>query len=116
MSSMVELYVRPSTLLLKEPPVSMPAFGAGTDEWSPWPMKRPRILARTNKLNVARARLGVIIRDMLELQQKHGTTALKTQYLSGASAIYARFQDWMHSLEHKLQSCELATQQLILLQ
>jgi len=94
----------------------MPPLGAGTDEWSPWPMTRPQILAHPDKLNIARARLGVIIRDMLELQKKHGTADLDPRYLSGALAMYARFQDWMHSLEQKLQSCELATQQHILLQ
>jgi len=114
--SNVELYVRPSTLLLSEPPVPMPSSRDSTDEWSPWPVTRPKVLAQTDKLNMARARLGVIIRDMLELQRRHGAVAMDTEYLDAAQTMYARYQDWMNFLEPTIQTCELASQQHILLQ
>lgn len=113
---MVELYVRPSVLLLTVPPVPIPPSRVSMDEWSSWPMTRPKVLARTYDLNVARANLGAIIRDMLEFQKKHGAAAMGPDYLDAAQAIYAQYRDWMGSLEPRLQSCELASQQHLLLQ
>jgi hypothetical protein len=80
-------------------------------------MTRPKLRARTCELELARARLGVIIRDMLELQKKHGAAAAgDRQYLEAAQAIHARYQDWMHSLEPWLRSCKIASQQQIITQ
>ena len=87
------------------------------DEWSPWPLSRPKLRARTYELETARARLGVTVRDMLELQKKHGAAAAgDSQYLNAAQALYARYQDWMSSLDPLLQSCEFASQQQIIAQ
>jgi hypothetical protein len=79
-------------------------------------MTRPKVKAQTHQLNLARAQLGVIMRDMLELQRRHATAAVDEQYLDRAQTMYARYQDWMNSLESTLRSCELASQQHILLQ
>ena len=73
-------------------------------------------MAQTYQLNLARAQLGVIMRDMLEVQRRHGTAAVDEQYLDVAQTMYARYQDWMNSLEPTLRSCELVSQQHILLQ
>jgi hypothetical protein len=114
--STVELYVRPSTLLLSVPPVPRPCLRVGTDEWSPWPMTRPRLSAHTDEIMVARAKLDLIIRDMLELQQKLGNTRIDESYLRASQSLHRRYKDWMESLEYGLQSCEIASQQHILLQ
>ena len=80
-------------------------------------MTRPKLRARTYELEEARARFLFIVRDMLELQNKHGAAAARdSQYLEAAQAIHARYQDWTSSLEPWLQSCELASQQQIVLQ
>lgn len=85
------------------------------DEWSPWPMTRPRLMAHTYESNIARARLWAIVRDMLDFQKKQGAAAMDTQYLDAVQAIYARYQDWMGSLDQRLRSRELVPQQHILL-
>lgn len=74
MFSFNELYLRSSALLLLEPPVPLPSLYFGTDEWSPWPMTRPKIVARQYELDIARAQLGVIIRDMLDFQTANGAS------------------------------------------
>jgi hypothetical protein len=80
-------------------------------------MTKPNLKARTCELEMARARFWVIVRDMLELQKKHGVAvAGNSEYLEAAQAIYARYQDWMSSLEPWLRSCEIASQQQILTQ
>lgn len=116
MYSLVELYVRPSTLLLTTPPVPLPSLRVGVDKWSPWPMTTVKLQARTDDLNMARAELGVIIREMLEFQQKHGAAAINEQYINAAHSLHTRYQDWKSSLKHGLQSCDFASQQHILLQ
>jgi hypothetical protein len=116
MISTVELYVRPSALLLTVPPVPTPCLRVGTDEWSPWPMVRPKLPAYTDEIIVARARLNVVVRDMLQLQQELGTGLIDESYLQASQLLHGRYQDWMSSLEHRLQSCEIASQQHILLQ
>lgn len=115
-SSTIELYVRPSILQLTTPPVQMPSLRAGADEWSPWPMTRPNFAAHTDELNVARSRLGNIIRDMLELQRQHGAGAIDESYLGATQSLHRRYQDWLESLEYGLESCTSAPQQHILLQ
>lgn len=114
-SSNMIFYVKTLPLLLTEPPVPVPAVGAGMDEWSPWPMTRPNLMARTYESNMARAQLWAIVRDMLDFQKKHGAPATDTQYLDAVQAIYARYQDWTSSLDQRLRSCELPPQQHILL-
>lgn len=104
---MVELYVRPSTLVLTTPPAPLPSTRAGVDIWSPWPMTTPRLSARTDELNMARAELGVIMRDMLGLQQQHGTAAMDSQYTNAARFLHTRYQDWMGSLQHGLHLARL---------
>jgi len=79
-------------------------------------MARPKVKAHTYELDVARARLWAIIRDMLEVQRQHGAAAQDTQYLDAAKVLYSRYQDWMRSLDPWLQSCELTSQQQILTQ
>jgi len=79
-------------------------------------MTRPKIVARAYELDIARAQLGVIIRDMLDFQTERRSATRGTEYLSSAGEIYARYQNWMSSLGHRIQSCELASQQQILLQ
>lgn len=116
MYSLVELYVRPSTLLLTTPPLPLPSLRVGVDEWSPWPMTTVKLQARTDDLNMARAKLGIIMRDMLEFQQKHEAAAMNEQYMTAVHSLHIRYQDWMSSLKHGLQSCDVASQQHILLQ
>jgi hypothetical protein len=116
MSSTVELYVRPSALLLIVPPVSMPRLRVGTDEWLPWPMTRPKVSAHTDEIMAARARLDVVVRDMVKLQQKLRTACIDESYLQASHSLHNRYQDWMSSLEPRLQTCEIASQQHILLQ
>lgn len=65
---------------------------------------------------MARAQLGMIVRDMLELQRKQGSAAMDEQYLDAAIALHQRYQEWMDSLDFGLQSCELVSQQHIMLQ
>lgn len=79
-------------------------------------MTTVKLQARTDELNIARAELGVIMRDMLELQQKHGTAAMVAQYTNAAQLLHTRYQDWIGSLQRGLKSCEVASQQHILLQ
>lgn len=111
MTSLVELYVRPSTLLLTTPPVPLPSLRVGSkDEWSPWPMTTLKLPARTDELNMARAKLGILVREMLELQQ-----TVDEQYLTKAQSLHQRYQDWCDSLEYGLQSTDFASQQHILL-
>lgn len=116
MSSMTELYLRPMTLLVTVPPVPLPFSRSGTDEWSPWPMQTPNLQAHTYEINVARTRLGAIIRKMLELQQKYGNGPMDVQYLNEARSLHAQYQQWLDTLEPDLRSCERASQQHILLQ
>lgn len=116
MSSFNELSMRSSTLLVSEPPFSLRSLPFGADEWLPWPMTTPKVVAYTYELDIARAQLGVIIRDMLEFQAKHRSAARHTEYLDSAEVIHARYRNWESSLSHQLQSCELASQQQILLQ
>lgn len=87
----------------------------GKDDWSPWPLTRPNLTAHTDEIIMARAQLGVIMRDMAELQRKHGTTAMDKRYVNALTSMHRRYQDWMNSLEYGLQSCEFASQQLLLI-
>lgn len=87
----------------------------GKDDWSPWPLTRPNLPAHTDEIIMARAQLGVIMRDMAELQRKHGTTAMDKRYVNALTSMHRRYQDWMNSLEYGLQSCEFASQQLLLI-
>jgi hypothetical protein len=116
MSSTAKLYVRPSALSLTAPPVPTPSLRVGTDEWTPWPMVRPKLSAHTDEMIAARARLDFIICDMLELQQKFATARIDEMYLQASVSLHERYQDWMGSLEHGLQPCGLASQHHILLQ
>lgn len=113
---MTGLYLRPMTLLVTVPPVPIPFPRIGTDEWSPWPMKTPNLQARTYDINAARTRLGVIIRMMLELQQKYEHTPMDVQYLNESQSLHERYQEWLDTLEPGLRFCERASQQHILLQ
>jgi hypothetical protein len=79
-------------------------------------MVRPKLPAYTDEIIVARARLNVVVRDMLQLQQELGTGLIDESYLQASQLLHGRYQDWMSSLEHRLQSCEIASQQHILLQ
>jgi hypothetical protein len=79
-------------------------------------MIRPKVSAHIDEIITARARLDVIVRDMLELQQKLGTVCIDESYLQASRSLYNQYQDWMSSLEPRLQSCEIASQQHILLQ
>lgn len=79
-------------------------------------MTRPRLSAHTDEIMAARAELSLIIRDMLELQQKLRDTRIDESYLQASQLLHRRYKDWMGSLEYGLQSCEMASQQHILLQ
>lgn len=116
MSSMTELYIRPMHLFVTVPPVPIPFPPIGRDEWSPWPAKTPNLQARTYEINAARTRLGAIIREMLELQQKYANAPMDVEYLSEAQSLHVRYQEWLNTLEPCLRSCERASQQHILLQ
>lgn len=95
----------------------MPSLRVGLDEWSPWPLTRPKLLAHTDEIIMARARLDVIIRDMIDLQQKYVTTAMDERYLDVVPVMHKHYQDWMISLRQGLQLSEnsSASQQHILL-
>jgi hypothetical protein len=116
MTSIVEFYNRPSTLLLTVPPVPMPDMRAGMDVWTPWPMIRPNVKAHTYELDLARARLWAIIRDMLEFQSQHGAAVRDAKYLDAVEVLYSRYQAWMSSLVLSLRSSYLQSQQQILTQ
>ena len=79
-------------------------------------MIRPNVKAHTYELDLARARLWAIIRDMLEFQSQHGAAVRDAKYLDAVEVLYSRYQAWMSSLDLSLRSSYLQSQQQILTQ